>query len=61
MGYGIRDGDANGRHNWSMEQYSRTLGEGLFLLYGSNFFPILQFCKILVLYHGEQFLFIEIR
>jgi len=47
MGYKIVGEDANGRHNWSMEQYSRTLGEGLFQLYGSNFFPILQFCKTL--------------
>jgi len=47
MGYKIGGGDANGRCNWSMKQYSRTLGEGLFLLYGSNFFPTLQFCKTL--------------
>jgi len=47
MGYKIGDGDANERRNWSIEQYSRTLGDGLFLLYGSNFFHILQFCKTL--------------
>ena len=47
MGYGIGNKDANERRNWSMKQYSRALGEGLFLLYGSNFFPILQFCKTL--------------
>jgi len=47
MGYKIGGEDANGRRKWSMEQYSRILGEGLFLLYGSNFFPILQFCKTL--------------
>jgi len=42
-GYEIGDKDANERHNWSMKQMSRTLGEGLFLLYGSNFISILQF------------------
>jgi len=47
MDYEIGGGDANERRNWSMGQHSRTLGEELFLLYGSNFFPILQFCKIL--------------
>jgi len=47
MGYKIGGGDANERCNWSMGQYSRTLVDGLFLIYGSNFFPILQFCKTL--------------
>jgi len=47
MGYKIGGGDAHGKRNWSMEQYSRTLGEGFFLLYGFNFFPILQFFKTL--------------
>jgi len=39
MVYKIGGGEANGRRNWSMEQYSRTLGERLFLLYGSIFVP----------------------
>jgi len=42
MGYEIGGGDANGRCNWSMEQYSRILGEGLLLLYGSNFFNFVK-------------------
>jgi len=41
MGYKIGGRDANERHNWSMKQLSRTLGEGLLLLYSSNFFSIL--------------------
>jgi len=47
MDYKVGDKDANERHNWIMKQLSKTLGEGLLLLYGSNFFFILQFCKIL--------------
>jgi len=30
MGYEIGDGDANGRHNWSMKHYSRTLERDCF-------------------------------
>jgi len=41
----IGDGDANERHNWSMEQLPRTLGEGLHILFGFHFFPISSICK----------------
>jgi len=47
MGYEIGGRDANKRKNWSMKQLSRTFEEGLLLLYGSNFFSFLQFCKTL--------------
>jgi len=47
MGYEIEGKYANERHNWSMKQLSRTLEERFLLLYGSNFFFILQFCKTL--------------
>jgi len=51
FGVGEEDGlqiggiDVKGRHNWSMEQLLRTLGEGLHLLFGLYFFPISLICK----------------
>jgi len=51
FGVGEEDGlqiegvDAKGRHNWSMDQLLRTLGEGLHLLFGFHLFPISLICK----------------
>jgi len=44
-GLRIGDGDANRRRNWSMEQLPRSLGEGLPILFGFDFFLISSICK----------------
>jgi len=41
----IGDGDANGRHNLSMKQLPRTLGEGLYSLFDFYLFHISSICK----------------
>ena len=41
----LGDGDANGRHNWSIEWLSRILGNCLHLLFGFHVFLVSSICK----------------